>query len=332
MGYLAEGDPTRRREALIRLLRVGGIGAAVAGAGVWLHERSRRPEEPLPADLTRDLRVSADPALADAVVAQGDDPAVVVRRAVEELGGMRRFVSRGDVVVVKPNVAWDRTPAQGADTHPAVVAETVRLCLEAGARTAIVTDVTINDPQACFERSGIGSAARNAGAQVLLPDERRFRRVNLRGEVLGEWPVFLPFLEADRIINVPATKHHSLTGASLGIKNWYGILGGPRHRLHQRIHESLADLASFLRPTLTIMDAWRVLLRNGPTGGNPADVAERKTILAGIDPVALDAYAARAYWDLDQRSLRYLSLAAARGLGTTRFEDLRTRVVKVPPS
>jgi len=164
---------------------------------------------------------------------------------------------------------------------------------------------------------------------VILPEERMFKEVDLRGEVLSSWPVFEPFLTADRVINIPIAKHHSLTGATLGMKNWYGILGGQRHRLHQRIHESLADLADFMRPTLTIMDAYRVLLRNGPTGGNLGDVALKKTLIAGTDPVALDAYTAKAYWDLDYRSLRYLKLASDRGLGTLSFEDLRTRVVAV---
>ena len=117
--------------------------------------------------------------------------------------------------------------------------------------------------------------------------------------MLDSWPVLEPFLSADKMINIPIAKHHSLTGASLGMKNWYGILGGSRQRLHQHIHESLVDLADFMRPTLTIIDAYRVLLRNGPSGGNPADVALKKTLIAGTDPVMLDAYAAKAYWDLD---------------------------------
>jgi len=199
--------------------------------------------------------------------------------------------------------------------------------LEAGARRAIVTDVTINEPHRCFERSGIAEAARAAGATIVLPGEGGFRDVRLRGEVLDAWPVFQPFLEADKVINVPATKHHSLTGASLGIKNWYGILGGQRFRLHQRIHESLTDLAAFLRPTLTILDAWRVLKRNGPSGGNLADVELCRTVLAGTDPVAVDAWAGQTYFGLDQGALRYLSLAAARGLGTPRFESLRIAAV-----
>jgi uncharacterized protein (DUF362 family) len=129
------------------------------------------------------------------------------------------------------------------------------------------------------------------------------------------------------MINIPIAKHHSLTGATLGMKNWYGILGGPRQRLHQSIHESLVDLADFMRPTLTIIDAFRVLLRNGPGGGNLSDVALRKTLIAGTDPVALDAYAAKAYWDLDWHTLQYLKLASERHLGTLDFETVRTRFV-----
>jgi uncharacterized protein (DUF362 family) len=145
--------------------------------------------------------------------------------------------------------------------------------------------------------------------------------------VLKSWPVLEPFLSADKMINIPIAKHHSLTGASLGMKNWYGILGGQRQRLHQQIHESLVDLADFMRPTLTIIDAYRVLLRNGPSGGNLADVVMKNTLIAGTDPVMLDAYAAKAYWDLDWHTLRYLHLASERQLGTVSFETARTRFV-----
>jgi len=148
----------------------------------------------------------------------------------------------------------------------------------------------------------------------------------LDGVVLKNWPVFAPFLEADKVINLPIAKHHALTGATLGMKNWYGILGGERNRLHQQIHQSLADLASFMLPTLTLMDCYRVLVRNGPTGGDPEDVAVKKTLVAGTDPVAIDAYVAKAYWNLDAVQLPYLAMAAARGLGTPDFASLKAKV------
>jgi len=316
-----------RRAAMIQLLRLGGITAATAGLGAWLSGRARRPSAPAVATVRANFQIPADTALPEIVVVQGDDPALLARRALQELGGIRRFIARGDVVAVKPNVAWDRTMEQAANTNPRVVAEVSRLCLEAGARRVIVTDVCINNARSCFGRSGIGAAARAAGAEVMLPEDHLFREVDLRGQVLGAWQVLEPFLSADKMINIPIAKHHSLTGVTLGMKNWYGILGGPRQRLHQHIHESLVDLADFMRPTLTLIDAYRVLLRNGPNGGNLSDVAVKKTLIAGTDPVALDAYAAKVFWDLDWQTLPYLKLASDRHLGSLEFEKARSRFV-----
>jgi uncharacterized protein (DUF362 family) len=259
-------------------------------------------------------------------VVQGGEPRALVDKALENLGGIGRFVSRQDVVVIKPNIAWDRTPEQAANTNPDVVAEMVRQCWSAGAKRVIVTDVSCNEPRRCFQRSGIQAAARAEGAEVILPDPELFREVELGGVVLKSWPVFTPFLEADKIFNLPIAKHHALTGATLGMKNWYGILGGERNRLHQQIHQSLADLANFMLPTLTMIDCYRILLRNGPTGGNLEDVATKKTIVAGTDPVALDAYVAKAYWNLDAEKLPYLQMAANRGLGTVEFDKLQVKI------
>jgi len=317
-----------RREALIKLLRLGGVAAGTAGLGFWLSEHSQRPKPELAINLKRSHTVAVDPALPEMAVIQGDDPEQLVRTAIEELGGIHRFVSRADIVLVKPNIGWDRTPEQAANTNPLIVAEIVRQCLNAGAKRVIVTDVSCNDPRRCFQRSGIAGASQREGAEVILPDPTRFKDVDLQGEVLRDWPVFDPFLNADKIINVPIAKHHSLTGTTLGMKNWYGVLGGPRHQLHQKIHESLVDLADFIRPTLTIVDCYRVLIRNGPTGGNLQDVLLKKTLVAGTDPVALDAYVAKAYWNLEVSSLPYLKMASQRGLGTYEFERIRTRVRK----
>ena len=321
--------PTDRRELLISLLRVGGIGAASAALGFWLHGRSHRSEEAGTLTVKKNFAVAPNPGLPEMVVAQGDDPRQLVTRAIQELGGIQRFISRGDVVVIKPNMAWDRTPEQAANTNPEVVAATVRLCHEAGAKRVVVADVSTHEPRRVYQRSGIAAAARAEGAQVILPEERMFKEVNLRGEVLELWPVFEPFVTADKMINIPIAKQHSLTGVTLGMKNWYGILGGQRHRLHQRIHESLADLADFMRPTLTIIDAYRVLIRNGPVGGNLGDVELKKTLIAGTDPVALDAYAGKAYWNIAPETLTYLRLAQDRGLGKLAFEQVRTQVVQL---
>jgi uncharacterized protein (DUF362 family) len=317
-------DLTGRREAIARLLRAGTMGAGTSALAFWLAHRSRYPEEPAAPPLQRDLASKPDPALPEIVIARGDDPFQLVRRALDALGGVQRFVQPGDVVVLKPNVSWDRIPEQAATTNPGVVEETARLCFQAGAKRVVVADVCINEARLCYERSGVGAAARRAGAEVVLPAEALLRQVDLRGEALRVWPVFVPFLEADKVINLPIAKHHGLTGVTLGLKSWYGILGGTRQRLHQRINESLADLAGFMRPTLTIIDAYRVLLRGGPSGGVLSNVELKKTLLAGTDQVALDAMAAKMFWDLDAVQLPFLQLAARRGLGTLSFDKLRT--------
>jgi uncharacterized protein (DUF362 family) len=320
-----------RREAMLQLFRVGGVAAGATGAAVWLSEHSFRPAPAQAEQARRDHRVISDQSGADSefphiTVVQNGEPRALVQRALEDLGGIRRFVSRQDVVVLKPNIAWDRTPEQAANTNPEVVAEIVRQCWQAGAKRVIVTDVSCNEPRRCFQRSGIQAAARAEGAEVILPDPDLYREVDLGGVVLKSWPVFTPFLEADKVINLPIAKHHGLTGVTLGMKNWYGILGGQRNRLHQQIHQSLADLASFMLPTVTFIDCYRILLRNGPTGGNLEDVALKKAMVAGTDPVALDAYVAKAFWNLDPEHLPYLQMAANRGLGTVDFDTLHVKI------
>lgn len=324
-----------RREALLNLLRLGGAAAGVAGVGVWLSGRSARPEPARALEARRDHRVEASSEWPQMAVAQYDmsknpaavagEPRELVRRALADLGGMKRFVGVGDRVVVKPNIAWDRTPEQAANTNPEVVAEVVRQCWQAGAKRVVVTDVSCNEARRCFQRSGIQAAARSEGAEVVLPNPDLYRTVEMKGVALTTWPVFAPFLEADKVINLPIAKHHGLTGATLGMKNWYGILGGERNRLHQQIHQSLVDLANFMLPTLTVLDCYRILLRNGPTGGNLEDVALKKTIVAGTDPVAIDAYVAKAYWNLDPEQMPYLTMAAAKGLGTVDYAALRVK-------
>jgi uncharacterized protein (DUF362 family) len=324
-----EGAGISRREALARVLRVGALGAGAAALGTWLSGRSRRPVEAVIKNAKRSHAVAPDARFPDVVITQGGEPEQLVQVALRELGGIQRFVSRNDIVLVKPNIGWDRTPEQAANTNPDVVGEIVRQCLNAGAKKVVVADVSCNDARRCYQRSGIGEAARRAGAEVLFPDTSRFKEVDLEGEVLRNWQIFDPFLTADKIINVPIAKHHSLTGATLGMKNWFGMLGGQRNQLHQHVHESLVDLAEFVRPTLTVMDCYRVLLRNGPTGGSVEDVALKKTLVAGTDPVAIDAYVAKAYWNLEPEAMPYLKMASQRGLGKHEFAKVSSKVVKI---
>jgi uncharacterized protein (DUF362 family) len=226
---------------------------------------------------------------------------------------MDRFVGRGETVVIKPNVGWDRLPEQAANTDPLLVAELVRLCLGAGAKRVVVTDNSCNDPRRCFARSGIQDAAANAGAEVLDASRAGFRPATLSGYSTG-LEVLEDVLQADRVINVPVVKHHSLTRATLGMKNWFGVLGTGRNRLHQNANRAIAELGAMFRPTFTVVDATRVLLAGGPQGGSLSDVRAVNAVAVGIDPVACDAWGA-AQMGLDPRDLGFIQEAEQVGLG-----------------
>lgn len=258
----------------------------------------------------------------DLAVIQGESPARITKEAVSVLGGMKRFVSRGDVVVVKPNIGWDRTPELGACTNPEVVKTLVELCFEAGAKQVTVMDNPCNPAQRTYVRSGIAGAAKDAGAKTPFPNDFKLKKFPLKGEWLKEWEVYSDFVEADKIINVPATKTHSLSRVTLGMKNWLGALGGNRNQLHQNLDYAMLDLVRFFKPVLTVLDAYRILIRNGPQGGRLSDVKINQTVAAGVDFVAVDALGA-SFLEVPPLELRYLQLSLERGLGEADLEKLR---------
>jgi len=312
-----------RREALGRVAAAGLVlGGSAAVARLRWDRGGYGPRAPEGERQIRDFGVPGGAGLPVLAVARSsEDPAVLTRLAVEAVGGMRRFVGRGDVVAVKPNIGWDRLPVHAANTNPAVVAEVVRLAFEAGARRVVVTDASCNEPNRSFQRSGIWRAAHDLGATVILPAEHRFRVARLRGDVLDEWPIYTPLVNADKVINVPVAKHHNLSRYTGAMKNWYGLLGGRRNRLHQNIDVSIADLATFMRPSLTVLDATRVLLRNGPQGGNMDDAADVHRVVASVDQVAADSYGCTLIGERPER-VAYLRLGEERGLGRADYRKV----------
>ena len=257
----------------------------------------------------------------DLAVVQGESPASITKKAISLLGGMHRFVSKGDVVVVKPNIGWDRTPEQAACTNPDVVAALVELSLESGAKEVKVMDNPCNPARRTYARSGISAAARKAGAKVLLPNKHRLKKIPLNGEWLKEWQVYTDFIEADKIINVPIAKTHSLSRLTLGMKNWLGAIGGNRSQLHQKLDQAMIDLSAFFKPCLTVLDGYRILIRNGPQGGRLSDTKLHKTVAAGVDYVAIDTLGA-TFFGLSPQDLRFLQLAKEKGFGETDLEQL----------
>ena len=251
-------------------------------------------------------------------VGQGRDYAALVTKVLEPLGSMAAFVRPGDKVVVKPNIGWDRRPEQAANTHPLVVKAVVEQALQAGASEVLVFDRTCNEKRRCYRNSGIEPALAEIDSRKVdcrHVSKRRFVPVTIaKGQVLQKWSFYRDALEADCYINVPVAKHHGLAGLTLGLKNTMGVIGGNRGKLHGQMGQSLADINTVIRPRLTVIDASRILLRNGPQGGNVADVKVLDTVIASADPVAADAYGTTLFGQRPDE-LESTVAAAAMGLG-----------------
>lgn len=251
-------------------------------------------------------------------VVRGANPDLATRKAIELIGGMGTFVSRGDVVLVKPNIGWDRVPEQAATTNPFVVGALVAMALEAGAKKVVVADNPCNDARRTYARSGIGEAAKKAGAEVVFMEDRHYVKTNLGGEALKDWLVYRGALDADKIINVPIAKHHGLGGITLAMKNLMGVTGGARNLMHQRLSESVVDLTAFFKPSLHVLDAVRILKANGPQGGSMKDVEQLDTVAASGDPVAIEAFGVTLFGKKPE-DFTMISLGEKRGLGTREF-------------
>lgn len=303
----------KRRDFLKKTGQAVALAAVTGGTGLVFHNRELiKPVTVISA--RPDFETVADPNLPKLSLAKNENPVAALNAALDGIGGIGRFVRPGERVTVKPNVGWDRTSAQAANTNPDLVGEMVRQCLAAGASEVIVTDITCNEPRRCFLRSGIRDAAEKAGARVILPLEDDYVQADLGGRVLTRWPVLKHFVQTDRFINMPIVKQHSLSSCTIGMKNLYGIIGGRRNQLHQQIDQSIVDLATYCKPTLTVIDATRVLLRGGPQGGSLDDVAIEDTVLCTTDQVAGDSRAAE-FLGFTGDQISHIVLAEESGLG-----------------
>ncbi|MCK9418463.1 MAG: DUF362 domain-containing protein [Nitrospirae bacterium] len=291
--------------------------AALTGAGLSL-----------PDGLNALAEAAETAARPDLVVAHGASPEKIVMAALDAMGGIRKFISRGDIVVIKPNIGWDRTPEQAANTNPEVVAAVVKLCFEAGAKKVKVFDRPVNDPRRCYVQSGIASAAKALGADVDYMDERKFKDMAINGQALKSWPLYSDIFEADKVISIPIAKHHGLAKLTLSMKNWMGVMGGSRRQIHQKLDESLVDLSLKIKPTLTILDAVRILTANGPQGGSLADVKKLDTVIVGFDPVAIDSYGATLF-GMKGSDLGYVTIGYKLGLGQMDLTKMKIKKIQV---
>jgi uncharacterized protein (DUF362 family) len=260
----------------------------------------------------------------DLVVARGEDPETIVRRALAALGGMERFVPQDAHVIVKPNICVAyHTYEYAATTNPWVVAALVKLCLEAGARRVEVMDLPFGGSQeTAYARSGIAEQVQAAGGEMAFMPGLKYVSADIpQGVDLKKTQIYGDVMKADVLINVPIAKHHGLARLTLGMKNLMGLIKD-RPAMHRNLGQRLADLTTLFRPSLTVVDAVRILMANGPSGGNLNDVKQTDTVIASPDIVAADSYATTLF-EMQPGDISYIAAAAAMGLGNSDLKSLK---------
>ncbi len=262
--------------------------------------------------------------------AHGTDPAAITEAALKAIGGIERFVKAGQNVIIKPNICVDyHTAEYAATTNPDVVAALVKLCRGAGAKRVRVMDMPLGGtPASAYAITGIGDAVKAAGGEMEIMSPVKFTKTAIpQGKDITTWDIYRDALEADVLINVPIAKHHSLARLTLGGKNLLGLAATP-NLIHQNLGQRIADLMSVIRPTLTVVDGYRILVAHGPTGGSLNDVKAANTVIASHDIVAADAYAATLF-GLKGSDISFVKAAADMGLGTLDLASVKVAEVNV---
>ncbi len=308
-----------RREFIAELLKKSSLAVGLLAAGSFFVHRN---------PFGKSKTVMTVPSFSVApkdifAIARGNNPRQITSAAIKSAGGMKRFINKGDKVLIKVNCAFARPAWMGATTSPEVLSEVIKQCYEAQASKVYVADNPINNAKLCFERSGLADAIHKADGQLLLPSENSFAPVRVSSGVIGVWPTFYkPFTMCDKLIGIPTLKTHNLCGASLAMKNWYGFIGGSRNRFHQNIYQVVAELGEFISPTLIVLDATRALIRNGPTGGSSSDVVTKNTVAVSTDQVAIDAFGLELL-GIDKAKVKYIQLAESKGIGTSDYRKFK---------
>ncbi|MBF0530568.1 MAG: DUF362 domain-containing protein, partial [Deltaproteobacteria bacterium] len=238
--------------------------------------------------------------------------------------GLETFIRKGDRVLIKVNAAFASPPTLGATTHPDLLAAVAQSCLLIGAAEVRVTDNPINAPMGCFQLSGLAEAAGKSGAKLVLPNQGLFKRYSLPGgRLIQDWPTLLgPFQGVTKVVNIAPVKDHHRAGASMTLKNWYGLLGGQRSVFHQDINGLISELARMIKPTLAILDGTTTMMTNGPTGGSLNDLKATNTLIVATDPVAADA-AGLELLERRPADIPYILQAQAAGAGVADYEKLK---------
>jgi len=321
-----ESQDLNRRDFLKRVAAASAVAVGVCGLGLAL----RDPSGPAALPELKTLPSLGDYSLKDLpagsprmAVVRGSDRAAMFDLGVRALGGMETFIKKGDRVLIKVNAAFASPAALGATTSPELLAAVAAACAKAGASHVSVTDNPINNPESCFEITGLTGAARQAGAKIIVPKAGLFAPATLAGaKLIRDWPVLAgAFSGVTKLIALAPVKDHARAGASMLLKNMYGLLGGRRNVFHQDINAIISELALLTKPTLSILDGTVSMMSNGPTGGSLSDLKATGTLVVTTDPVAGDAFGAGLLGrTLDD--IPYIRMAQAAGAGTADYASL----------
>lgn len=308
---MVEEEIMNRREFVKNSLRYGMAATAVSSIPVFdFLQLSHAEDKPFP-------MIS---------VGENTNYAQLSIDVIDKLGGMKKFVSSGDFVVVKPNIGWDSTPELGGNTHPIVVKTIVELCLDAGAKKVAVFDRSCNEARRSYKKSGIEDAVneiKDKRAEIKHTEKHKFIDVDIKkGASLKRWSFYKEALEADKFINAPVAKHHGLAKLTMGMKNIMGVIGGTRGDIHRNINQNLVDINTVVKSDLTIIDATRIMISNGPAGGSPDFIKIKNKIIASSDIVAADSYTASLF-GLTGEDLGYVQIGHDMGLGEKRLEKMK---------
>ncbi|MCL2011346.1 MAG: DUF362 domain-containing protein [Cystobacterineae bacterium] len=266
----------------------------------------------------------------DLIAVMGGEPEVMFEKGISALGGMKNFVKAGQMVVVKPNIGWDKAPELAANTHPKLVGRIVQDCLAAGAKEVFVFDNTCDDWKKAYATSGIEKAAKDAGAKVITGNsEKNYKPVSIpQGKTLKSTKVHEKILECDVFINVPILKHHSGAQVTFAMKNLMGIVWDRRWWHRNNLQQCIADMVTYRKPNLNIIDAYRVMKQNGPKGVSLNDVSLEKAQIISSDIVAADAAAAKIF-GAEPETIGHIKIASEMGLGAIDLSKLNINRIRV---
>ena len=271
----------------------------------------------------------------DLVAVMGGEPEAMLDKALETLGGIGNYVKKGQKVVIKPNIGWDRTPELAGNTNPDLIKALVKKCLGAGAEKVTVFDHTCDNWQKCYASSGIADAVKEAGG-VIVPanDEQYYKEVSIPGGVtLKKAKIHEALLEADVWFNVPILKNHGGAKLSCAMKNMMGIVWDRRYFHHQDLQPCIADICTWQKkPALHIVDAYRMMFQNGPQGRSAADVATLKSLIVSPNIIAADTASLALFNQvekLDMAAVTHITKGEALHLGSTDLKKINIKRIKL---